>query len=266
MPKPTDKPVVVGALRRKAELLLPERDKRPPPSVRESDAILLSQELQVHQIELEMQNEELRRAQRAVEISRERYFDLYDLAPVGYFTISVSGLILEANLTAADLLHVARGVLPAQPFTRFILPADQDIHYLSRKKLLETGQPQACELRMLPRDAAPFWVQIESAIAKDADGDDVCRVVISDITARKRLEDELRKAKEEAERANTAKSEFLANMKPRDQDAHERDSWHDAIGVDPKTAGGCEGISPVGPAVGAVAARHHQRYPRLLKN
>ena len=72
-------------------------------------------ELRVHQIELEMQNEELRRAQEELEASRARYFDLYDLAPVGYFTLSEQGLILEANLTAATLLGVARGALVKQP-------------------------------------------------------------------------------------------------------------------------------------------------------
>jgi len=76
-------------------------------------------DLRVHQIELEMQNEELRRTQADLEASRARYFDLYDLAPVGYFTISERGLILEANLTAATLLGVARGALIKQPLTRF---------------------------------------------------------------------------------------------------------------------------------------------------
>jgi PAS domain-containing protein len=75
-------------------------------------------ELRVHQIELEMQNEELRRTQQELEASRERYFDLYDLAPVGYFTLSEQGLILEANLTAAKLFGVARGVLAKRSWKR----------------------------------------------------------------------------------------------------------------------------------------------------
>jgi PAS domain-containing protein len=87
----------------------------------------------VHQIELELQNEELRRAQAELDIARARYFDLYDLAPVGYCTISEQGLILEANLTVAALLGVARSELVKQPISRFILKKDEDIYYLHRK-------------------------------------------------------------------------------------------------------------------------------------
>ena len=130
-----------------------------------------------------MQNEELRRAQGELEASRARYFDLYDLAPVGYFTLSEQGLILEANLTAAGLLGVGRSALVKQPLTRFILPEDQDIYYRHRKQLFETGAPQVCELRMLRADAAPFWARLEATEAQDADGAPVCRAVMSDITA-----------------------------------------------------------------------------------
>ncbi|MBI5591304.1 MAG: PAS domain-containing protein [Deltaproteobacteria bacterium] len=91
-------------------------------------------ELRVHQIELELQNEELRIAQAELDIIRARYFDLYNLVPVGYFTISAEGLILEANLTAATLLGVVRGTLVKQPIFRFIHKEDQDIYYLHRKK------------------------------------------------------------------------------------------------------------------------------------
>jgi two-component system, chemotaxis family, sensor kinase Cph1 len=142
----------------------------------------------VHQIELEMQNEELRRTQEDLEISRSRYFDLYDLAPVAYFTLSEQGLILEANLTAAKLLGVARGALVQQPLSRFILREEQDIYYLNRKALWETGAPQSWEMRMLKKDAAPFWVRVESTIAADAGGASVCRAVVSDITESKRAE------------------------------------------------------------------------------
>ena len=121
-----------------------------------------------------MQNEELRRAQGELEASRARYFDLYDLAPVGYFTLSEQGLILEANLTGAGLLGVARSALVKQPLTRFILPEDQDIYYRHRKQLFETGAPQVCELRMLRADAAPFWARLEATAAQDAEAARPC--------------------------------------------------------------------------------------------
>ena len=133
-------------------------------------ARLALHELRVHQIELEMQNEELRRTQQQLEASRERYFDLYDLAPVGYFTLNEQGLILEANLTAAKLFGVARGVLIKQPLSRFILPEDQDIHYRHRKALLEMGTPQSWALRVLKKDAVPFWVRVDATAAPGADG------------------------------------------------------------------------------------------------
>jgi len=110
-------------------------------------------DLRVHQIELEMQNEDLRRTQAELEASRARYFDLYDLAPVGYFTLSEQGLILEANFTAATLLGWPRGALVRRPLTRFIVRDDQDIYYLHRKRLFATGAPQVMELRLRERTA-----------------------------------------------------------------------------------------------------------------
>ena len=154
-------------------------------------------ELRVHQIELEIQNEELRRTQEELEGSRARYFDLYDLAPVGYFTLSEQGLILEANLTAARLLGVERGALVKQPLSRFVLPEDQDIYYLHRKALLEKGNPQSWELRMLKKDTAPFWVRMEATTAQGPDGATVCRAVMSDITETKRAEQLIQKHSDE---------------------------------------------------------------------
>ncbi len=150
-------------------------------------------ELQVHQIELEMQNEELRRVQNELEASRTRYFDLYDLAPVGYLALSEHGLIMEANLTAIVMLGVSRSALLKQPLTRFILPEDQDIYYLHHKKLYATGESQVCELRLLRAAAAPFWAQIEATMKRDdGNGAPVCRTVMSDISALKRVEEVLR--------------------------------------------------------------------------
>ena len=183
------------ALRRAAEDALRGRGAQPSADLEKMWPEAIRQtvhELRVHQIELEMQNEELRRLQVELDTTRARYFDIYDLAPVGYFTLSEQGLILEANLTAATLLGVARGALTSQRISRFIRKADQDIFYLHRKQLLASGQRQACELRMLTHDGTQFWAHLETVDALDADGARVLRTVISDITQRKEAEERIK--------------------------------------------------------------------------
>ena len=157
-------------------------------------------ELRTHQIELELQNAELRRAQIELDASRARYFDLYDLAPVGYCTVSRKGLITEANLTAAKLLNTARDSLVKQFMSRFILKQDQDIFYLHRKRLFETGEPQVCELRMTGGNSSPVWVRLDASVSAEEENDTpVCRVVISDITKRKQAEKQLLELNENLE-------------------------------------------------------------------
>jgi PAS domain S-box-containing protein len=165
-------------------------------------------ELRVHQIELEMQNGELRRAQVELDTVRARYFDLYDLAPVGYFTISEKGLILEVNFTCATLLGVARAALVNQPITRFILKEDQDIYYLLLKQLLRTGEPQSCELRMMKTDGAVFWVHLATLCEQDSGCAPVFRVVLSDITDRKTAEETQRRHTAELESRNDELLQF----------------------------------------------------------
>jgi PAS domain-containing protein len=126
-------------LRRQAEKILRQKKVMQPETL---EALSLEEirktfhELQVHQIELEMQNEELHRTQVELDLSRARYFDLYDLAPVGYCALSAKGLIKEANLTAASLLGVARSALVKQPISRFIVKEDQDGYYLLIHRLV----------------------------------------------------------------------------------------------------------------------------------
>jgi two-component system cell cycle sensor histidine kinase/response regulator CckA len=146
------------------------------------------QELQTHQIELEMQNEELCRAHLELEATREKYFDLYDLAPVGYFTLSERSLILEANLTAATLVGMTRHQLIKLPFTRLILPEDQTLYYLKRKALFEEGTPQLFELRLMHVDGKEMWASIQTALSHEPSGVPVCRATVSDITRRKQAE------------------------------------------------------------------------------
>ncbi|MFZ2961346.1 MAG: PAS domain S-box protein [Candidatus Ozemobacteraceae bacterium] len=146
--------------------------------------------LRSHQIELETQNEELRRAQEELNTSQARYLDLYDVAPVGYCTISQQGRILDANLAAASLLGVPRGVLAKLHISRFISKEDQNLYYLHRKRLFQTGESQACELRMVKSDGTLFWAHLTAIAALDVDGVPVCRLVLNDITERKYQEDE----------------------------------------------------------------------------
>ena len=172
-------------------------------------------ELQVHQIELEMQNDELRRAQAELDAARARYFDLYDLAPVGYCTVGGKGLILEANLTAASLLGLARGTLVKQRFTRFIVHEDEDIYYLHCQQLFETGKPHGCELRMVKKDGTAFWVRLEATAAQDAGGEPVSHVVMSDVTARKLAEEALRVEQERLDLAVAATGLGLYDWNPK---------------------------------------------------
>ncbi|MBN1167429.1 MAG: PAS domain-containing sensor histidine kinase [Methanospirillaceae archaeon] len=192
------------ALRNQAEeqALAMEQVTLSPQTPEEIQRVL--HELRVHQIELEMQNEELRTAQARIEAGRVRYFDLYDLAPVGYCTVSEQGLFLEANLTAATLLNMARSDLVKQPISRFILEEDQDIYYLHRRQLFLTGEPQECELRLAKPDGTLIWSHLTATVAQTEDGVPVCRVVLSDITERKRAEEALRLFRDLVEHSSDA--------------------------------------------------------------
>jgi len=151
-------------------------------------------DLRVHQIELELQNEELRRTQEALERAREKYVDLFDRAPVGYLTLDEHGLILEANHTVARMLNVDRAAVIRQPLSLFVLREDQDAYYLARKAVARTGDDHGFELRLANSDGRPFWVWIETTVAEDDDGAPVWRLGLTDITTRKASEQALRTA------------------------------------------------------------------------
>ncbi|MBT7699546.1 MAG: response regulator [Verrucomicrobia bacterium] len=183
----------VDAMRREAE----RRVARAPESLTAMSPEEIQQtvhELQVHQIELEMQNDNLRAMHAQLDESRARYYDLYDLAPVGYISVSKKGLILESNLTAATLLSVPRSGLKKLPISQFISKDDQDIYYRYRKQLLETSATQQCELRMLRSDGELFWAQLDATTAQDDDGAPFCRLVLIDITERKLMKERLHQA------------------------------------------------------------------------
>lgn len=118
---------------------------------------------------------------------------LYDLAPVGYCTVSEKGLILETNLTSANLLGVVQSELLNRPFSRFILSKEQDTFYLLRKQLFETMQPQSGKLRLIRQDGSSFWVNLETTVSLHESGMIVSRIVLSSIAKRKLAEEALQK-------------------------------------------------------------------------
>ena len=179
------------ALRERAESMAQqEQDRANDPSEIQwpAPAQQALHELRVHQIELELQNEELRLTQHELDRQRARYFDLYDLAPVGYCTVDATGLILEANLTAANLLGVvARSALVRKPLSRFIEKTDQDTYYRARKELLATGQAQSLKLRLLTGAGKPFLGRLMATVAP-SDGAGVIRILLADISERESIE------------------------------------------------------------------------------
>jgi len=150
-------------------------------------------ELQVHQVELEMQNEELRRTRTELEMAREHYFDLYNLAPVGYLTLNDKGLILEANLTICTLLGLPRGDLLNLPFSRIIHKDSLYMQYMHDKQLLESGQPQAYDLQMLNNNGALFWVHLVATPTCNGNGALGSRIIVSEISERTQSDEDLLK-------------------------------------------------------------------------
>ncbi len=217
-----------SVLRRKAEESLIGKSTMIPEiltGLTPAQAVELLQELRIHQVELEMQNEDLCRAQLELETSRARYFELYDLAPVGYLTLDGDGLIQEANLTAARLLQQERGDLLGRPFTRLINREDQDSYYLYGKQLLQAGSQQVCELRMGYGDSPGFWARLEMTAVLSSEGEaDGFRAVFIDISDRKRAEAVLKKVQIELEQRVKARTEELeeANTALQESEEHFR--------------------------------------------
>ncbi|MBU0482655.1 MAG: response regulator [Proteobacteria bacterium] len=170
----------------------------------------LVHELDTYQIELELQNEDLRKTQQELEQSRRKYTNLYDFAPVGYLTVSGTGLIVEANLTAADMLGVARGSLLRQPLSAFILEADQDIHYHCRKRLLESKKKQSCQFRCRKKDGTIFHAQLKSTVDFEMDGHTSrFRTIMTDITEQKKIEIAIQQGKREWEQTFDAMPDIV---------------------------------------------------------
>lgn len=167
---------------------------------RDIDPKALIHELQVHQIELEMQNEELKRSRKEVEDALARYSDLYDFAPICLFTLDVKGLIKEVNLAGAALLGVDRRFLMNHLFHMFVSREDRPSFDLFFNRAFEVDTRQKCELKLRKDKGPEIYVQIEGiAGGKGTENGLMLRIAVIDITERKIAEDELQKAKETLE-------------------------------------------------------------------
>jgi len=138
------------------------------------------EELNTHKIQLEMQNEELQRSHEELSQSQIRYFDLYDLAPIGYCTLDNKGKIIESNLTTATMLGMDRESLIGNYIHTFICKEYQDIYYIHHKKLFETKESQTYEMRVASKKRNPFWVQVESSLSQN--NEQIMWFVMIDIT------------------------------------------------------------------------------------
>ncbi len=145
----------------------------------------LLQELQLHQVELEQQNEQLLLSQIALEEARASYLDFYDFAPVGYCTLSEAGVILQANNAASKLFGVTEGALLTRLLSAFILDEDQDRYYILLRQFATQMGPYSCELRLVKSDGTQLWVHLAATATQDTAGVPVFRVVLSDISESK---------------------------------------------------------------------------------
>lgn len=156
-------------------------------------AEVLTHELLVHKVELEMQVQELQRAHEAMEEARDRYLDLYDFAPVGYFTINRECLIDEINLTGAAMLGIDRIKLLNRRFSMFVAPLDQDRWHRLFMNIMEHAEigPQAFILEMVRGDASTFYAHLDCQRREVADAPPILRLALIDITRMKQAEAEM---------------------------------------------------------------------------
>jgi diguanylate cyclase (GGDEF)-like protein/PAS domain S-box-containing protein len=194
-------------LRRRAEANLASHDHHAARLVR-ADLESLAHELTVHQAELEIQNEELREARAAAEVARNRYLDLYDFAPVGYFTLDEHNRIVEANLTGCRLLQMDRRTIKNRLFTKSIAVDETERFYMHRKGTLESEDRQTFELKMQKADGSLFYAQLDSIKA----GKERLRVALHDISERKKMEAALVEAVEREAAVSALSSKLVSSV------------------------------------------------------
>lgn len=216
-------------MRRQAEARLRNQlGRKPKPAIPKStaDRQRLLHELQVHQIELEMQNAELQDARDRTAILLEKYTDLYDFAPVGYFTLDNQSTIQEVNLTGSSLLGTDRSRLINQRLSRSLTPASHADFQRFLGRIFAGFENQACEVTVVKRDATAFRANLHGALLVASSGPPKsCRVVVSDITAHKQAEEAQHRLEALAASILTLEQE-IAHHKEREGSLRKSDRHH----------------------------------------
>jgi|GEM_PF-1750655 len=178
----------------------PQPVNKPPianENVSAEDTRKLVQELRAYQVELEMRNVELRRTQEELAASRDRYWDLYDFAPVAFFMLDEQGRIQDVNVTGTILLGVEKKHLVGAYLLRYVTPKDAEFLCSHIQHAFQERTHQICEIELVNADDVPFYACLESMTVQDSDSQVLqCRTAISDVTERKRAEEALRKSEE----------------------------------------------------------------------
>ena len=202
-----------GTLRQRAEAML-RTTRTEIATMPIEDVQSLVHELQVHQMELEIQNEELRDAQVELAESRDRYSDLYEFAPVGYVTLDRLGKIVQSNLAVTGLLGIERRKLIGMPFSHYVDRDGQDQWYLHRQAVFDDTSKQTCQLPLRDHQGKLIWVWVESrGLSGEPGFVEQCHTALVNVTERVRAEQELRRLHDELERRVKERTSALAMLR-----------------------------------------------------
>ena len=228
MKKNQNQTAAAAALRRSAEELLARQKPGGGEQRTEVEMARLVHELEVHQIELEMQNEELQRSRVEIDAALERYTELYDFAPVGYFSIDQQGLIQEVNLAGAAMLGTARSRILQRRLRGFVSPTSRPVVDAFLETMFANPGKQACEALLLTGTGAAFWADLQaSSVALPKGERNWCRLAVSNIAALKRGEEAQRQvealaaANQEADREIAQRRAVEASLRESEQTQRE---------------------------------------------